>query len=60
MTEEAQRDQDTRDIASFIAEIIRRMGAAYGDAEAWRRDYTAAVEIMNRASRRLQRATLDR
>jgi hypothetical protein len=35
-----------RDLASLTAEVIRRMGATYGDAATWRADITRAVKIM--------------
>jgi hypothetical protein len=38
--------EDMRDLASLVAEIIRKMGAAYGPPEEWRRDITKAVKIM--------------
>lgn len=40
-----------RDLAMLTAEIIRRMGAAYGSPEDWRRDITKAVGIMESLSR---------
>jgi uncharacterized protein YheU (UPF0270 family) len=39
---------DIRDLATLVAEIIRRMGADYGSSEDWRRDITTAVRIMER------------
>lgn len=43
--------RDVRDLASLLAEVIRRAGAAYGSPEEWRRDITVAVKIMERNHR---------
>ena len=45
-------DKDIRDLASLLANVIRRMGASYGSQDDWRRDITAAVQIMERADQR--------
>jgi hypothetical protein len=37
-----------RDLASLVAEVIRRAGASYGSPDDWRRDITTAVKIMER------------
>jgi hypothetical protein len=41
---------ELRDLASLLAEVIRRMGAAYGHSDEWRADFTKAVQIMERAN----------
>lgn len=38
------------ELATLIAETIRRMGAAYGSADEWRRDVTRAVRVAERLS----------
>ena len=48
-----------RDLASLMAEMIRRMGASYGSAEEWREGITLAVRIMERASVEASRAEED-
>jgi len=45
-----QEAEDVRDLATLVYEVIRRMGAAYGSPEDWRRDLTTAVKIMERAN----------
>ncbi len=54
-----QQNEEIRDLASLVAEIIRRMGAAYGSAEDWREGFTVAVKILESASTRsaLSRST---
>ena len=34
-----------RELATLLAEVIRRMGASYGSPEAWRTDITRAVKV---------------
>ena len=43
------RDEEIRDLASLLAEVIRRAGAAYGSPQDWRRDFTQAVKISDSA-----------
>ena len=43
-------NEKIRDLASLLAESIRRQGAAYGSLDDWRRDITAAVKIMEEAN----------
>lgn len=38
-------DQALIELATLLAEVIRRMGAAYGSSEDWRRDLTRCVKI---------------
>jgi len=45
-----QEAEDVRDLATLVYEVIRRMGAAYGSPEDWRRDLTTAVKVMERAN----------
>ena len=53
-------ESDLRDIATLVAEIIRRMGSAYGSGAEWSRDTQEAVHIMERANLRyLDPAALD-
>ena len=42
--------EQVRDLATLLAEVIRRMGAAYGSTDDWHRDYTHAVKIMESAN----------
>ena len=35
----------TCELASLLAEVIRRMGASYGPPKEWRRDFTRAVKV---------------
>ena len=44
--------EDLRDLASLVAQLIRKMGAAYGPPDEWRRDITTAVKIMERNQER--------
>ena len=50
---EAEDRADIRDLASLLAQTIRRMGVAYGDPEDWRGAITALVHIATRQHRRL-------
>jgi len=45
-----QGAEDVRDLATLVYEVIRRMGAAYGAPDDWRRDLTTAVKVMERAN----------
>jgi hypothetical protein len=42
------------DLAVLVAEIIKRMGAAYGSPDDWRRDITTAVKIYEGISQDIQ------
>ena len=50
-----ERDKDIRDLASLLAQVVRRAGAAYGSPEDWHRDFTEALRIMERANVRIFR-----
>ena len=39
-------NEDIRDLAMIVAEVIRRMGAAYGSPDDVRRDFSTCVTIM--------------
>ena len=39
---------DVQLLAGLVAEIIRRMGSAYGTAAVWHADFTIAVQIEER------------
>lgn len=39
-------NEDIRDLATILAEVIRRMGASYGSREDWRIDLAKCVSIM--------------
>jgi hypothetical protein len=47
----SQENKQIQELATLVAEIIRRMGASYGSAEDWRADFRRAVKIMEEASK---------
>lgn len=39
------------ELATLLAGVIQRMGAAYGSPENWRQDFTRAVKVFEAMSR---------